>query len=79
LEASSKSNLKQVQLELGGKSPVVVLKDADIDEAVTISTFAIFSNNGQLCTAGSRTYVHEDIYEEFLEKVKKNSRKNYSW
>jgi len=67
MKASVDSNLKKVQLELGGKSPVVVFEDADIEKAVQISSIALFSNNGQLCTAGSRTFVHEAIYDEFVE------------
>lgn len=76
LECCAKSRfLKRCQLELGGKSPVVVMDDADIDEAVQIALFALFSNNGQLCTAGSRTFVHEKIYEKFLEKAKESVKK----
>jgi len=58
MKAAADSNLKRVQLELGGKSPVVVFEDANIAKAVTIANMALFSNNGQLCTAGSRTFVH---------------------
>lgn len=69
LEASAKSNLKRIQLELGGKSPVCVDEECDMNEAVTIAITALFSNNGQLCTAGSRTFVNEKIYDEFVSKV----------
>lgn len=69
LEASAKSNLKRIQLELGGKSPVCIDEECDMTEAVNVAVTALFSNNGQLCTAGSRTYVHEKVYEEFVTKV----------
>ncbi|EEF52026.1 aldehyde dehydrogenase family 2 member B4, mitochondrial [Ricinus communis] len=70
LELSAKSNLKPVTLELGGKSPFVVCEDADVDKAVELAHFALFFNQGQCCCAGSRTYVHERVYDEFLEKAK---------
>ena len=60
--------LKRLTLELGGKSPNLVFEDADIDAAVDGSIYGIYSNTGQSCDARSRLYVHEDIYEEFLEK-----------
>jgi len=67
MKAAADSNLKRVQLELGGKSPVVVFEDANIEKAVQIASMAVFWNNGQLCTAGSRTFVHEKIYDKFVE------------
>ncbi|PIA40491.1 hypothetical protein AQUCO_02500299v1 [Aquilegia coerulea] len=70
LELASKSNLKPVTLELGGKSPFIVCEDADIDKAVELAHFALFFNQGQCCCAGSRTFVHERVYDEFLEKSK---------
>ena len=73
-QAAGASNLKRVTLELGGKSPNIVMPDADIDHAVETSHFALFFNQGQCCCAGSRTFVHEDIYEEFLQKSIQRSR-----
>ncbi|CAJ0923785.1 unnamed protein product [Ranitomeya imitator] len=67
-QAAGKSNLKKVTLELGGKSPNIILSDADMDWAVEQSHFALFFNQGQCCCAGSRTYVQEDIYNEFVER-----------
>lgn len=67
-QAAGASNLKRVTLELGGKSPNIVLADADIDYAVETSHFALFFNQGQCCCAGSRTFVHESIYDEFVKK-----------
>ncbi|KAL6497460.1 Aldehyde dehydrogenase 2 member B4, mitochondrial [Orobanche gracilis] len=70
LELAARSNLKPVTLELGGKSPFIVCEDADIDEAVEQAHFALFFNQGQCCCAGSRRYVHERVYDEFIEKAK---------
>lgn len=60
--------IKPVSLELGGKSPTIVWKDVNVDKAVEDAHFALFFNHGQCCAAGSRLYVHEAIYDEFLEK-----------
>lgn len=68
-EASAKSNLKNVTLELGGKSPMIVCEDANVDEAVSIADVGIFFNQGQVCCAGSRIYVHEKLYDKFVEKA----------
>lgn len=65
---ASASNLKKVQLELGGKGPNIVFQDANIAAAIGGSAFAIFHNQGQACIAGSRLILHEAIAEEFLEK-----------
>nr|CAH7743338.1 unnamed protein product [Callosobruchus chinensis] len=69
MEYSASSNLKSVSLELGGKSPLVIMNDADIDEAVEIAFNAIFANHGQNCCAGSRTFVQSGIYDEFVKKA----------
>ncbi|XP_001639716.2 aldehyde dehydrogenase, mitochondrial isoform X1 [Nematostella vectensis] len=67
-QSAGASNLKNVTLELGGKSPNIVLADSDVDFAVDMSHFALFFNQGQCCCAGSRTFVQEGIYDEFVEK-----------
>ncbi|XP_020375589.1 aldehyde dehydrogenase, mitochondrial-like [Rhincodon typus] len=67
-QAAGKSNLKKVTLELGGKSPNIILSDADLDHAVEESHTALFFNQGQCCCAGSRTYVQESIYDRFVEQ-----------
>lgn len=67
--ASAQSNLKKVTLELGGKSPSIIFPDADLELAVRGSILGIYFNGGQVCCAGSRVYVHESIYEEYLQKV----------
>jgi aldehyde dehydrogenase (NAD+) len=61
--------LMPVSLELGGKSPTIVLDDADIDAAVNGVMYGIFSSTGQSCIAGSRLFVDRRIYDEFLEKL----------
>ena len=68
MEAAAKSNLKRVTLELGGKSPNIVFADTDIDDAVEGAHFGLFFNHGQCCCAGSRVFVEEKIYDEFVEK-----------
>lgn len=68
LEAA-KGNLKKVTLELGGKSPVIILKDADLEAAIPGAANAIFFNGGQVCVAGSRLYAHSDVYDQVVEGV----------
>jgi aldehyde dehydrogenase (NAD+) len=68
MKAAAETNLKRVTLELGGKSPNIVFADADMDEAVEGSHFALFFNQGQCCCAGSRVFVEEKIYDEFVER-----------
>nr|AVR59243.1 aldehyde dehydrogenase 1 [Platynereis dumerilii] len=75
LQAAGRTNLKRVSLELGGKSPNIVLPDVDLDLAADVSHMALFSNMGQACTAGSRTYVHESIYDEFVKKAVERAQK----
>jgi acyl-CoA reductase-like NAD-dependent aldehyde dehydrogenase len=64
----SSSNLKRVQLELGGKGANIVFNDANIAAAINGSAFAIFHNQGQACIAGSRLILQEEIAEEFISK-----------
>jgi aldehyde dehydrogenase (NAD+) len=75
MEAAGRSNLKRVTLELGGKSPNIVFADADMDQAIEGSHFALFFNQGQCCCAGSRTFVEEKAYDEFVEKSVARARK----
>jgi aldehyde dehydrogenase (NAD+) len=77
MTAAANSNLKRVSLELGGKSPNIVLADADIDAAIEGAYFGLFFNQGQCCVAGSRLFVEEKIYDEFIHKMtaKTKSRK----
>ncbi len=66
---AAKGNLKRVSLELGGKSPSIVLPDADLDLVIPGVANAIFFNAGQVCVAGSRLYVHRSIYDKVAEGV----------
>jgi phenylacetaldehyde dehydrogenase len=66
---SAKGNLKRVSLELGGKSPTIVLADADLDLAVAGVANAIYFNAGQVCVAGSRLYAHRSVYDRVVEGV----------
>ncbi|KAG6848133.1 hypothetical protein H0H93_003089 [Arthromyces matolae] len=74
MEAAAKTNLKQVTLELGGKSPNIVFDDADLEQAVNWSAHGIFWNHGQACCAGSRIFVQAGIYDEFLKKFTEKAR-----
>ena len=58
--------LKKVSLELGGKSPNIIMRDADLSKAIPASAMGIFYNSGQTCTAPSRLYVHEDVRDEVI-------------
>jgi aldehyde dehydrogenase (NAD+) len=69
MTAAAQSNLKRVSLELGGKSPNVVFADADLDAAVEGAYFGLFFNQGQCCVAGSRLFVQEKVYDEFVHKM----------
>jgi len=74
-KAAGGSNLKRVTLELGGKSPLIVMDDADLDFAVETAHFALFFNQGQCCCAGSRLMVQEGIYDEFVQKATERAKK----
>src|SRR6185436_9594266 len=73
--AAARSNLKRVTLELGGKSPNIVFADADLEEAVEGSHFALFFNQGQCCCAGSRLFVEQKIHDQFVERMLKKVKK----
>lgn len=72
--AAATSNLKRVSLELGGKSPVFVFPDADLDAAAMGVANGIFFHAGQVCAAGSRLYAHKDVFEPLIEKVGERAR-----
>lgn len=69
IAAEAAATLKPVALELGGKSAVIVYQDAPVDQAASIAAMSIFSNQGQVCTAGSRLFLHESLHDKVLEKV----------
>src|SRR6185437_15566506 len=66
---ASAGNLKRVSLELGGKSPDIVFADADLEAAVPGAAMAVFANSGQICSAGTRLFVEQKVYDEFVGKV----------
>jgi aldehyde dehydrogenase (NAD+) len=66
---ASAGNIKRLSLELGGKSPDIVFADADLDAAVPGAAMAVFSNTGQICSAGTRLFVEKKVYEEFTHRV----------
>ena len=68
--AMAAKTLKNITLETGGKSPLMVFNDADLQQAVKWSHLGIMSNQGQICTATSRTLVQDGIYDGFLAKFK---------
>lgn len=70
----ARGNLKKVTLELGGKSPVVIMPDADLDAAIAGAANAIFFNGGQVCVAGSRLYAHRSIFDKVVEGVAEIAR-----
>jgi acyl-CoA reductase-like NAD-dependent aldehyde dehydrogenase len=69
IAAEASNTLKPVGLELGGKSAVIVYEDAPIDQAAQTAAMAVFTNQGQVCTAGSRLFLHEKVHDKVLEKV----------
>ncbi|KAM6582227.1 hypothetical protein CsatB_009229 [Cannabis sativa] len=69
MKAAASSNLKHVSLELGGKSPLIVFDDADVDLASDIALLGFTFNKGEVCAASTRLYVQEGIYDEFEKKL----------
>jgi len=72
---ASAGNLKRVSLELGGKSPDIVFADADMESTVSGAAMAVFSNSGQICSAGTRLFVERKVYEEFVGRVAEFGKK----
>lgn len=66
---TASDNLIPVSLELGGKSPCIIFPDANLDVAVGVTQMGTFSNAGQICCASTRIFVHESVYDEFVEKT----------
>jgi len=73
--AAASQTVKRLQLELGGKNPVIILDDADIDAAIASTMPAQYKNCGQICASPGRFYVHEKVYDEFLEKFIAGAKK----
>lgn len=73
--ADSAATLKEVTMELGGKSPLIIFDDADLDNAVSGALLANFYTQGEVCTHGTRVFVHESIYDAFIDRVKERTEK----
>lgn len=74
MQAAALSNLKQVSLELGGKSPLLIFDDADIDVAADLALLGNLFNKGEVCVASSRVYVQEGIYDELVKKLAEKAK-----
>lgn len=72
--AASSATMKRVTLECGGKSPTIVLADADLDQAIQGAANAIFANSGQICTAGSRLFIEAPVYDAVVQGVSEIAR-----
>ncbi|HZV49505.1 MAG TPA: 5-carboxymethyl-2-hydroxymuconate semialdehyde dehydrogenase [Candidatus Dormibacteraeota bacterium] len=73
--ANGAATLKRYSMELGGKSPVVIFADCDLERAVDAAVFGVFSLNGERCTAGTRLLVERPVYEEVVERVAERARR----
>ena len=74
--AAAASSLKEVTMELGGKSPLIIFNDADLDNAVSAAMLGNFYTQGEICTNGTRVYVEKSIYPAFIEKLLQRTRDN---
>ena len=74
--AAAASSLKEVTMELGGKSPLIIFNDADIDNAVSAAMLGNFYTQGEICTNGTRVFVQKEIYPQFIEKLVKRTNEN---
>lgn len=75
MRTAHKHNLKRITLELGGKSANIIMDDADIELAIAQSQLGLFLNQGQCCCAGSRLFVHEKIYDDFVKRSVEAAKK----
>lgn len=75
IQRESAANLKRVSLELGGKSPLIIFQDADLDKAAEVAHSMVMVNQGQCCIAATRTFVHESIYDQFVKKCVELAKK----
>ncbi|PKG82143.1 betaine-aldehyde dehydrogenase [Colwellia sp. 75C3] len=74
--AGAATTLKDVTMELGGKSPLIIFDDADIDNAVSAAMLGNFYTQGEVCTNGTRVFVQESVYPTFIEKLVERTRQN---
>ena len=76
IAAACARHLKPALLELGGKAPLLVLDDADLDAAVNAAAFGAFANSGQICMLTKRIYIHENIYDTFRDRMVEFTKQN---
>ena len=74
--AAAAGSLKEVTMELGGKSPLIIFDDADLDDAVSAAMLGNFYTQGEICTNGTRVFVHKNIYPAFIERLLERTRNN---
>ena len=74
--ATAASSLKEVTMELGGKSPLIIFNDADVDNAVSAAMLGNFYTQGEVCTNGTRVFVQKDIYPRFIKRLVERTEKN---
>nr|GEZ44945.1 aldehyde dehydrogenase family 2 member C4-like [Tanacetum cinerariifolium] len=74
MQAAAMSNLKAVSLELGGKCPLIIFDDVDVDSTVKLALMGSFANKGEFCVSSSRIFVQEGIYDEFVTKFAKQAK-----
>jgi len=74
--SAAASTLKEVTMELGGKSPLIIFSDADIDNAVSAAMLGNFYTQGEICTNATRVFVQQEIYPQFIEKLVKRTLEN---
>ncbi|KAI4490807.1 hypothetical protein M0804_003751 [Polistes exclamans] len=75
MRSCAESNLKKVSLELGGKSPLVIFEDADLQQAVKIGMSSVFFNKGENCIAAGRIFIEETIHDEFVKRIIEETKK----
>lgn len=69
MAAAGHSNMKKLSMELGGKSPLIICADADLETAAMYAHESVMTNKGECCSAGARTFVHADIYDRIIEML----------
>jgi betaine-aldehyde dehydrogenase len=74
--AAAATTVKSVTMELGGKSPLIIFDDADLENAISAAMVGNFYTQGEVCTNGTRVFVHEDIYPKFMERLLERTRNN---
>lgn len=75
IAAQASSEVKKITLELGGKSPMIVFEDCDVEAAVTGAMMANFLSNGQVCSNGTRVFVQEKIYDRFVQRLVERTKR----